>query len=296
VDRKAAGIAVLAVVLLVISAMSSLVAAPHRGVAIRAGASDPPAVGSCGELSGSELTVVDCSRPHSVEVVFVWSAGDPAGPPPTFADCADKVRDYVGSFPAQDAQAHPTGRWSLPLRYRHVLAAGPDGLNLDGWSWQACLVAPMGPAPWTGYQGQVRNLPTSGPASSALRVCYADPGSVNSVIPCTAPHSGEMLATQPFPERTPAVATSLAAEQPQASCEATARLITGADDPTFQGQIRVAVYSDGPAQHNQLFSADIGVYYTSAGVNWSVCVVESVSGRKLTDSLAGIGSAALPFG
>jgi hypothetical protein len=97
------------------------------------------------------------------------------------------------------ADAHEPGRWSLPLRYRQVVATGPNGSNIRDWSWQACLVAPMGAAPSSGNQGQERAMPSTGPASSALRVCYTDPGAALAAVPCTSPHLGEGIATQPLP-------------------------------------------------------------------------------------------------
>jgi hypothetical protein len=296
VNRKAAAFVTFAAVLLTLATMSTVVAPPRGGVAIRAATPDPPAVGSCGDLNGSEFVVADCSETHTVEVAYAWSAGDTAaGPRPTFAVCADKVRAYVGSAPAQDTVAHPAGRWSLPLRYRHIVATGPDGNNVRDWSWQVCLVVPMGPAPWTGYRGQVHDLPTTGPAAAALRVCYTNPGSVNTVVPCTSPHHGEILATQPLFKNLRVVVGSSGSNQPT-SCIKTARATTGADDPTFHGQLRVAVLSDGNGQVSHPFSADIGVYYTSTGLSWLVCVVETIGDRRLLGSVAGVGDAGLPFG
>ena len=297
VNRKAAAIVAFAAVLLTLATMSSLVAPPRGGTAVRAAIPDPPAVGSCGDLDGSDFVIAACSKTHTVEVAYALAAGvSAAGPRPTFAVCADKVRIYVGSPPAQDTQAHPAERWSLPLRYRPIVATGPNGKNLSSWSWQACLVAPMGSAPWTGYLGQVRNLPTTGPAAATLRVCYADLGSVNTVVPCTSPHHGEILATQPLTGESHVADSSTAPNQPQRSCAKTAQEITDAADPTFQGQLRVAVMSDRHAGISQPFSAEFGVYYTSTGLNWLVCVVESVGDRTLIDSVAAVGDAGPHFG
>jgi len=223
----------------------------------------PPAVGSRGDLRGSELVILDCVAPHAVEVTYTWTADVPAAGRPTFGLCADKVRSYVGSPPAQDADAHEPGGWSVPLRYRQVVATGPKGSNIQDWSWQACLVAPMGPAPSSGYQGQVRATPSTGPASSALRVCYTDPGAALAVVPCTSPHIGEVIATQPLPAAQSAstVDAPMSVTTPVTSCATAARSVTGAADPTVNGQLRVTVLSDQLAKIP--FGADIGVYYTA---------------------------------
>jgi len=295
VERRVAGIVALAVAVLTLVIMSAVVAPPRGGVATRATVPVPPAVGSCGDLRGSELVILDCDDPHTVEVTYTWTADAAAEGRPTFGLCADKVRTYVGSPPGQDASAHEPGRWSLPLRYRQVVATGPNGNNIQGWSWQACLVAPIGAAPSSGYQGQVRAMPSSGPASSALRACYTDPGAALAVVPCTSPHLGEVIATQPLPAAQSAsrVDVSMTVTTPASSCATTARSVTGGADPTFRGQLRVTVLSDQLAKIP--FGADIGVYYTAQGLNWLVCSLESTSDRRLVDSVAGVDSGPLPF-
>ena len=296
VERKAAGIVTLTVVVLIILVMSALVGPPRSGVATRSTVPVPPTIGSCGDLRGWELVILDCAQTHTVEVTYTWTADSPAaGPQPTFGLCADKVRDYVGSPPAQDADAHEPGHWSLPLRYRQVVATGPNGNNLQDWSWQACLVAPIGPAPSSGYQGQVRALPPTGPASPALRSCYADPGTAVTVVPCTSPHIGEVIATQLLPAPQSASESDSPGTDAGSvtSCATTARSVTGADDPTYHGQLRITVLSD---QVTKLpFGADIGVYYTAEGSNWLICSLESINGRRLLNSVEGIGNDALPF-
>ena len=294
-ERRAAGIVALAVAVLTIVIMSAVVAPPRGGVAIRSIVPVPPAVGSCGDLRGSELIILDCDDPHTVEVTYTWTADAPAAGRPTFGLCADKVRAYVGSPPAQDVGAHELGRWSLPLRYRQVIATGPNGNNIQDWSWQACLAAPMGPAPSLGYRGQVRAMPATGPVSSALRVCYTDPGAALAVVPCTAAHFGEVIATQPVPAAQSASTADAAmtATTTVTSCAAAARSVTGAADPTFHHQLRVTVLSDRLSQIP--FGADIGLYYTAQGLNWLVCSLESTSDRRLLDSVAGFDSGPLPF-
>ena len=278
---------------LAILVMSSLLAPPIGGDATRSAVPAPPAVGSCGDLLGGELVVLDCAQTHTVEVSYTWTASVPAaGPQPTFAVCSDKVRDYVGSPPSQDTEAHQPGRWSLPLRYRPVLAAGPNGDNLQDWSWQACLVAPMGPT--SGYRGQVRATPATGPVSPTLRICYEDPGTALAIVACTSPHFGEVVATQLLPAPRPASEADSPSADAQflTSCASVARSVTGAVDPTYGGRLQVTVLSD---LGRQPFRADFGVYYTSAGSDWLVCSLESANGRRLLNSVAGIGNGALPF-
>lgn len=293
--RQAAGFVVLLLAVLTIAIMKGFVAAPAAGLAVRSPPPAAPTVGACGDLSGPEFVQVDCAQNHSMEVAFAWAAGDAgADPQPSFAVCTDKVRRYVGSAPAQDPTAHRIGAWSLPLRYRQVIVTGPNGVDLEEWSWQACLVVPMGSATADGYQGRVRSVPATGPASSALRACYNKSAPAITVTPCSNPHLGEIIGTQPLPLATDVNSIALSDEL-NTSCTAEVGEIMGAADPTFGGQLRVAVLSDRGSQSTGPWSADIGVYYTSDGLGWLVCAVESAGGRKLLDSVAGVGSGPLPF-
>ena len=293
-ERKAAAVVALMLAVLALAAMSAVIRPPLTGVASRAITPTPPAVGACGNLRESVLVISDCADPHVVEVAHSWQAGSPAADRPSFGLCRDKVRSYVGLPPAQEAEAHESGRWSFPLRYRPIVVVGPYGSRIEDWSWQVCLVAPLGPAPFDGYRGQVQATPSTGPVSPALRVCYTDPGIAQVIVPCTAPHLGEVVASQPFTASGSAgqVSTSPAAGATE-SCAAAASSVTGAADPTFGGELRVAVLSDETTRAP--FGADIGVYYTADGLKWLVCSLESTSIRTLVGSVAGIGTAPLPF-
>ena len=293
--RKVVAIGAFSAALLIILVMNAVLAPPRRGEAVRAVAPAAPEIGACGVLQGSELQLLDCAQIHTVEVALRWSAADPsAGPALSFAQCAAAVREYAGTPPAQDEDAHQANAWTVPLRYRQVIATGPDGGNLRGWSWQACLVAPTGPAPFSGYDGSIRHLPAAGAASSTLRVCYAEPAKAATVVPCTTAHIGEIIGTQPV---------SASSAEPDASpggtllqsCGTAAELATGAEDPTFDNRLRVVILSDLGGQATAPFSADIGVYYTAQGLSWLVCAVESSDGEILGDTVAGIGDGPLPL-
>ncbi len=285
----------LGLAVLVLAVMTMLVAPPLRGVAVRAPAPTAPVPGECGDVRGGVLVIVQCTEVHTVEVTYSSSAAQPAaGPVPSFSVCAAKAREYVGRPPAQDADAHGVGRWTAPLRYRPLIARGPDGSStVPDWSWQLCLVAPMGPAPFQGYVGRVRAVPATGPDPGELRTCYSDPGRARVVVPCTSPHSGEVIATQPVPAIT-------AADEPPwsgstRSCVEAAKAAAGTSDPTYGGQLRVVVLSDTTGPRHMPFTADVGVYYTSDGLSWLVCALETVDDRRLVDSVAGTGPGALPF-
>lgn len=290
-ERRAAGIVALMLAVLAIAIMSAVVGPPLGGVATRSVVPAPPAVGACGNLRGPELVIVDCDDRHFVEVAYTWTPTAAAGERPTFQLCREKVRSYVGSPPAQDADAHAVGRWSFPLRYRQIVVTGPKGTTVRDWSWQACLVAPLGPAPSQGYQGRLQAVPSTGPVTSALRVCYSDPGTARVIVPCTSPHLGEVIATQPLSAAQDG--SSMAVGATMTTCATAARSATGAADPTFGGQLRVTVLSDEATAAP--FGADIGVYYTAEGSTWLVCSLESTGDRNLLGSLAGIGNGPLPF-
>ena len=79
---------------------------------------------------------------------------------------------------------------------------------------------------------------------------------------------------------------------PVTSCATAARSVTGAADPTVNGQLRVTVLSDQLAKIP--FGADIGVHYTAQGLNWLVCSLESTGDRRLLDSVAGVENGSPP--
>ncbi len=256
---------------LVIAGMSAVVRPPATGVAKRAIVPTPPAAGAWGNLPGSVLVISDCADSHVVEVAYSWQAGSPAAHRPSFSSCRDTVRSYVGLPPAWESATHESGRWSLPLRYRPIVVSGPGGSTVEDWSWQACLVAPLGPAPFQGYRGQVRATPSTGPASPALRICYLDPRVVRVIVPCTAPHLGEVIASQPIADagvsgQDPTSMLIRRAAGATESCAVQARWVTGAVDPTFGGELRVVVLSDETTKAP--FGADIGVYYTADDLTW----------------------------
>ena len=63
--------------------------------------------------------------------------------------------------------------------------------------------------------------------------------------------------------------------------------------PTCHGQLRITVLSDQVTKLH--FGADVGVYYAAQGSNWLICSLESINGRRLVNSVAGIGNDAPPF-
>ena len=237
VHRRFAGLGVIALALLSVLTVTSLTAPPKGGEPVRSLPDAPPTIGSCGLLTGAAVALRDCAALHTVEVVSSWRPGEPESGVPTFGSCAESAREYVGSPPAQDAAAHQFGTWSLPLRYRQFVVSGPNGTNLPDWSWLLCLVAPMGPAPWVGYTGVMRSMPPTGPASAALRPCFADDEVDIVVVACTAPHLGEIVATQRVPAASGSVDGSTS-EARRASCATEAALLTGSSDPTYSGALR----------------------------------------------------------
>ena len=270
--------------------------AAQVGVATRSSPPPPPEVGECGDVRGGQFVAVDCADVHTAEVTHGWQPDDPeSGSLPSFSECADKARVYVGSAPAHSAEAHQSGEWSMPLRYRAVIVSGPGSGTYPDWSWRACLVAPLGPAPWRGYRGTVRSLPATGPTAAALRACYAERSNLSTIIPCSVAHLGEIVATRQSASGAGNGTVSSAAEK-ESSCADVAATLTGAVDPTFGGVLRIVVLPESGTDFPAPLSADTGVYYTSEQRSeWSICAIESAVDRRLLDSVAGSAGRSLPF-
>lgn len=290
--RTSAGVCLLALVVIVLAATSALFGTGLPGSARRTPPPEPPPVGSCGRVVDGDLALMSCDRPHTVEVADGWRADDSVQPP-GFTDCARQARSYVGAPPASDVAAFPINRWSLPLRYRSVPLPGPGVAGVAGWSWQACLVVPIGPDPATGYRGSVRGLGAGDARPRVDRLCYPDPGRPLRLVDCAEPHGGEIVAVRPTPA-TPAIEPTRSAAE--LSCRRAAASFTGASDPSYAGALVVSVLPAAGQAFPGPLSADIGVYYTAdGGPSWLVCALEVAGPRRLTASVGGLGDGPLPF-
>jgi hypothetical protein len=186
----------------------------------------------------------------------------------------------------------------LPVRYHSAVAAGPGVRTYREWSWRVCLVTPMGPSPWTGYRGSVRMLDVAGPRPSELRACFSSNSSSLGVIPCSERHRGEIVAMQPVAKHVALPADSELATSRLTSCREASRAFTGADDPTYGGQLNVVILPDNKIQLSGPLSADTGAYYTSSDDAWLLCTLikPTPSGPQLVGSVAGWGNRPLPLG
>lgn len=328
-DRRIGATVIWGLAAIVFSVMTAIVSPPLHGTPVRAQPPQPPAVGACGKLLDTGLTVVPCSAAHTVEVAHTVGAGDPSM---TYRFCAERARKYVGSPASGDDDAYPEGEWSLPLRYSPRLAAGPGTGGYPGWSWLACLVGPIGPAPWTGYLGSVRHL--DGPSRPvALRPCFTRSDENLAVVPCTEPHRGEIVGVQVVTTKPPpdtadgelsgggfgdsgggfldaGLAGGLGAGEPAddvavqadiarraTSCRLEAAAFTGASDPTYDGQLRVLVLPGPGSPLRGPLSADTGAYYGSDVTRtWLLCTIEAPAETSLIGSIAQWGDRPLPLG
>lgn len=332
VNRRLAAAAIWGFAAIVLSVMTMVVAPLRPGTPVRAGPGAPPPVGTCGNMSETGFASVDCSSPHTVEVVYAVGA---VGPSLTWGFCAQRAREYVGVPASGDDDSYPDGVWALPLRYSPRLAAGPGTGGYPGWSWLVCLVSPIGPAPWSGFRGSVRNLDeTARPA--ALRPCFTRSADNLAVVPCTEPHRGEIVGVQVVRSALPAgadvagsgpggrgptetdadgsdpagvvdagdlggpgaqtgVGATEEANRRAASCRTSAAEFTATADPTYAGQVRVVVLPGPGSPLRAPLSADTGAFYGSdIGRTWLLCTVETTGSAQLLDSIANWGDRPLP--
>jgi len=132
-------------------------------------------------------------------------------------------------------------------------------------------------------------------SSPDLVRCPTRIGGATIIVPCSSPHLGEIVGTQPASSGDGAAGGSSSSD-PESSCAQLTTALTGAVDPSFGGELRVVVLPGPGQQLAGPLSADTGVYYTSEQRSeWVICAIESAVDRRLLDSVARYAGRPLPL-
>lgn len=323
-QRRIVGVWVVVLVCCGLLVGSSVWGAGAPGRAERAAPPAPPVIGSC-LRSLDELEVVPCTEDHVGEIVRSWTGKAPA-------DDLDPELYPVEHFPREDAEiycfpaldAHYNGterlvitpgiEWQtsmVPVSSRIV--RGPSGPSVQDWSWTACVFTVM--------DGLGREVPVRAPLSELTGNPLALPESTRSCgrptedgwaqwEPCSSPHRTETVAFAAITlsgDDLSQVVRTLAPDGSPVDSDAGPLTL---DLPDAEQQCRTLVesYLGAPlTAHNDDLDAvltQLMPYYdfdesqSSSGVLTGVsaeCHVTVTGDRDLTGSVAGIGTAPLPF-
>jgi hypothetical protein len=304
VKRKAAGGTILLVAILVSVVLGRVSSGGVRGQAAPESGPKPPPAGLCIVESGDLLEPVSCETLHHAQIVQVWSAWDQEvinkSSSELKGECwlaGSKYLDTVGlSRISPYADLPPGPNWSpVPLIIDTDVLVGPrHSGNAD---WVACVLRPRSAvtptvkdplAPVGKFSGQIQDLVPMATRPLNLRSCYADRSFLPATVPCRSWHRGEVLGarlirgTSDLPPQDLGVESEL-----RNGCEAIASVLLNVTDPTVGGQLVVLVASEP-------FPNENGEARSAANERYVRCLIERPAGM-LTDSLIGIGDAALPL-
>jgi len=303
-DRRAVGALLLALALLAAAVVPSL--APERiaGIPVAEAVPGPPVAGQCvlrsvqprlpgSGFSAAVLSYGSCTGLHYGEVVEVLDfGGSKTGnnwPGNAVGQaCTRAVVSYLGLTTVSGSDVLPLDSWS-PVFHNGATVGIPDAAqSAAGQHWVACTLIPQATGRTrTGYRGQNRDVLQTGRLADGLGMCGNNPVvEADSSVPCDRPHLyqavGETVATvgSPVPKLT-------------ASCEQLVRTLTGMKDITANGRLRVAVVfaTWGSGSAVIVASAPLATF----GQQSASCAIRAVGTSRLTGSLLGLGTAAVPL-
>ena len=303
-DRRAVGALLLGLALLAAAVVPSLAAERIPGIPVAESVPGPPAVGQCvlrpvqprlsvSGFSAAVLSYGSCTGLHYGEVVEVLDYGSsktgnnwPGNA--VGQTCSKAAISYLGMKIRAGSGDLAVDSWSA--MFHHGATAGiPDAAqSAAGQHWVACTLIPRATSRTrTGYRGQNRDVLRSGRLSDGLGLCSNNPVvDADGSVPCDRPHRyqavGEAVATvgSPVPKLT-------------ASCEQLVRTVTGMKDITANGRLRVTVVfaTWGSGSAVIVASAPLATF----GQQSAFCGVRTVGTSRLTGSLLGLGTAAVPI-
>lgn len=284
-DRRLSGMVVLLLAVCAVIVGPQILRPGTAGQASAAPLPAPPAVGTCVNLQQRGHTLVDCTEPHDGEVFTTWTADDPQRPVGRHSlACTDELADHFGAEPTR---LHGWDLTIVNVSTRLIRAPRADRLGDRGWA--ACLIRPYDRSRYT---GTVTGLtPDAVQRPGVFGACSSGP--LHFQLPCTNPHTIERLGTTAG-LLTKAAAVELAENglppaldaRLRAGCHDVVRDVTGNTDPTYGSRLTVDVVRSSlvpaisPSREAVAYSVD--------------CVVTSGE-AALTDSVVGLGDAALPI-
>ncbi len=279
-DRRPTGVVVLIVAIVAALIGPRILQPGLAGQPFAAPLPEPPQVGACLAVESMAPTVVSCAEPHDLEVTARQGA-DVRGPR---EDCDEAAWAYIGR-----PSVTTVGIWSLELLDTDTARIdAPDGQRAGVRGWSVCVIRP---ASRTRYLGSVRSLPTVLARPAAYGSCAQ--GTAGVPTPCNTGHTSEYLgrtgdsisdpnggdSLNPEPGLPNGVRDNLSEQ-----CTSLAGQLTGNPDPTYAGRLRVdlniEIYADPMAPGSFTYAAS--------------CSLSTADGAMLTDSVVGLGNAALP--
>ncbi len=273
----------------------------------------PPPVGSCVVVTGAGynagVTMVSCQEPHSGEITKTWTAGeDPTASGAAEANeysyrsgggvsrfvyfqCYGWNTEYVGS-----ERGSIGGLWaSAPPSYSGEMIYAPPGQRAGKLFWSACLVRPLSSSSHPTYVGTIRG---AGQDSSKPR-----PGEFGSCLTrsafgatefiygsCADPHLIEPMAVDAGARLN--VADPVQQADALAQCSALVAKRTGSVDPTYGGQLRIAVDA---LRLRTLTMAETAQVTPDDPADPAECLVQLTGAGTLVGSIVGLGNNPLPI-
>ncbi len=275
-----------------------------RGAPVAEVIAAPPVVGSCvGAITGAVpvpgpinsanadeahparalpvATVVPCKGTVMGEIISVKASSpttastldeyDQANP-----SCRSQVESYLGTTATTTIQGV---QWSKSI-YVDTVAVGPDAHDrAAGRTWSACVLSAVNQT-YTAT-GSLRSSWSTNTLPGVFGLCWAQ-GVVQHGVPtaCTAPHTTQQVGyglVASVTDSGASIESAAGPDQVTAGCRALAATVMKVSDPTRGGALAVKVVDD------------------RSGAPFVQCAVSVVGSRKLTGSLIGLGTKALPL-
>ena len=308
-DRRLAGLALLAVACLTLVVFPNFRGRPIGGFAVAVDVPPPPQTGQClttlstvpqDDGSQSDPRVVyptatfgACVSGVLGEVMSVDPRGFPAVPPTistytaASAQCEFSEVNYVGSIGPFDLTNPnvPSLAWQASVTIQSV-SIGPSSLQRRaGQMWTACIGTTADSAR---YSGRIADALTKGSLPPTYATCWGSkPASTalrtdSALASCAAPHSVEILGT------TQVIDASTTVAQVQRSCVGFAARAMRTADPTRGGELTIQAYSMDGASVMPLSSAEL-----TAGFLGCLATVDPP--HQLVGTLIGLGDHAVPI-
>ncbi len=312
-ERRAVGVAVLTVALLLAVVVPNLRPRVVPGAAQAEPVPGPPAVGDCVTETfdpstadrtwplpkhGHDKATAKCAGARYGEVVAVIANPLPfdeqarqdatqATPVPDQATCVAAIIRYVG-FPAdKGGTLKPMSTYWYPSLMLGLATSSPSPTQQTaGQHWLACIAnlqnLPETEATVPRYEGSLKDALLTGRPRNVLTTCNWGPagGQNNPDGRCVKPHTGETLASGKL-DGHPVARAAL-----EASCRKLVGQLTGIAGLSAVKELHIAMAAVDP--NGAELKADVipGLAFLSCGVT---------STRPLKGSLLGIGATPIPW-